>query len=330
MRCDFALSVLLFVIVSFHSPAQALPGMRTPCAGQIHQAAVDEWKNLVQTVSIVGTENRYTYPESGYTEEQIKQRFSGTGEFTCGGGVGAANLVLRNGLIALDSHALFKVDFSNHECIRPLTSDELKECYFSVIDSKGNVLPYRYHINPSTIKMGGKNAAHPKRGGAYCDDTKIIGNDWAVVELVEPVPKQLATAYELFDPSVVKDGMGQYAIDNLKITTVAAGAENFKKGPVPTICDGIVGYVGFRTDSFGDRYPTQTNSCSGGKGTSGAGVTVQQGDHVAALFGITTWTKHSSFDGVEYGNKNFSAGTVIDGAFRQAILDCQLRCPHTD
>lgn len=286
---------------------------------------------MVQTVSIVGTENRFTYPESGYTEEQIKQRFSGTGEFTCGDGVSAANLVLRNGLLALDAHAFFKVDFDNHhQCTRHLTLEELKGCYFKAIDSRGNVLPTKYYINPSTLKMGGRNSAYPRKGGSHCQESKVVGNDWAVVELLEPVPKSLASPYVLFDQSILKNGHGEYEFDKLNTTTVAAGAENFKKGLMPTICDGVVGYVGYQTESSGDRYLTHTNSCSGGSGTSGAGVIVQQGEQVGALFGIVTRVKDSSFDGIEYGNKNFSAGAVVDREFRQSILDCQVRCPTTD
>jgi hypothetical protein len=321
---------ILILTGSFESPLYALPGMRMPCPSQTHQAVVDQWKGMIQTVAIVGVENRYIYPESGYSEQQIKQRFSGTGEFHCGGQAGGANLVLRNGLLALDSHAFFKIDENTGQCLRPLTAAELNNCYFNVIDSKGNVLPRQYHINPATLKMGGRNSAHPKRGGSVCDDMKNVGNDWAVVELGEQVPSALANSYDLFDSSRLKNGRGEFDFNKLNVTVVAAGATNFKKGIVPTICDGGVGYIGLRTDPNGDQFPMHTNSCSSGPGTSGGGVTVPQGDRPAALFGVATWSKDKTYDGIEYGNKNFTAGTVIDGAFREAILSCQVRCPTTD
>jgi hypothetical protein len=295
-------------------------------------AAEGEPSKYVRTVSIVGpVDNRRTFSESGYQEEQIRKRFSGTGELHCGGRVGAANLVLRNGLLALEAHAFFRRD-ENHNCLGLLSPKDLSACYFNVIDARGNFVRYPYYINPATLKMGGRNPANARVGGSVCKDEHVPGNDWAVVELKDPVPHSVATPYDLFDTTQLGDRSNGFSkLDNLKVAVVAAGAENFDKGLMPTICNGIVGFIGIYADVNGDQHATHTNSCSGGSGTSGAAVAVEQGDHAAALFGIATSFRPDTaeFNYVEYGPKNFSAGPVIEGEFKDAILRCSVSCPTT-
>lgn len=301
--------------------AAALPGMPLPCAAGIHRTSVSEWENLVQTVSIVGKiDNRKTFPDYAadhWPPVDMKLQFSGNGEFHCGDSVGGASFVYRNDLLVLDAHTFFHWNKDRTKCLGPVSKSDLELCYVKTISSNGEIQDRKFSINPSTLRMD-KN---------YCANEGLTGNDWAVVELKHDPKIGLPTVipYELYDTSKIRKADGTFK--KIGVTVVSAGATNFKKGPVPTICDGEMGYVGYEKDSVGKVHIWQTNSCSSGPGDSGAGIAFYAPGEKPKLIGVQTFGKGPVNDGLPYGDDNFSAGTLIEGDLREALISCKLHCP---
>lgn len=309
---------------AFTFGASALPGMRMPCPGQVHHSAVNEWQDMVHTVSIVGkVDNRKTFSDyktehwPPLSDEDMKLQFSGNGEFHCGGGAGGASFVFRNDLLVPDAHTFFHWSKDKSKCLGPISKAELQQCYIKIISAQGVVQDQRYPINPATLQMNRD----------YCDNEHLTGNDWAVVELKHDpqIGLPAVVPYSLYDTDQLKSSDGSYKTTN--VTVVSAGATNFKGGPVPTICDGEMDVMGLEKDSIGNAHIWQTNSCSSGPGDSGAGIAFYAPGKAPRLLGVQTFGKPSSFDGQPYGDDNFSGGTFITGDFREAILACKTKCP---
>lgn len=287
----------------------------------------------VMLASIIGSEdNRKTFSESGITEDQIRSNFSGTGEFYCGPYIGTASLILRNSLLTLAAHTFFRLDASFELCVGLFDHETLSQCYFRPFDTKGNPTNQRYYIQASSLRLEWGDGTEPKKIGGHCKDREVIGNDWAVVELKDPVPGEVARAYEIFDTSVfLSSTSSQPNIGALpfNVTVISAGATNFSKGAVPTICRGIVGFIGTQLDADSRSHLVQTNSCSMGAGGSGSAVVMERQNEVPVLIGLATSGKSSAYDGIPYGNLNFTSGPLAEGEFKKALVECRVKCPDS-
>lgn len=296
------------------------------CPDAIHKSALAAADYLVKVAIIGEKDNRFDYPtyarDHDLTPAQMKQKFSGTGEFHCGGIRGGANLVSNNGRLALSSHQFFKED-KQGKCLGILDKKALSDCYFYPISSDGTRIKKPFFIDPDSLKMQDYPCGIARPG--HCADRDTYGNDWAVVDLLTPVPDSMAGHYEVTDTTILN---GKVSYDHpLNISVVAAFADNFAGGNIPTICDGMIGYLKPQTDSATNEI-AQTNSCSAGRGTSGGGVIFQpQKGQTPLLVGISTRSKNKELDGVQYGNDNFTAGPTVQGDFLKAIRGKKINCP---
>jgi hypothetical protein len=296
----------------------------------IHSALLQQF-DLLQKISMVGSENRETYTayakKRNLSDEQMLTLVSGTGLIRCYDGEdysksdyddSGANLVSQSGCLALDSHVFMAKDKKGN--CRFKNPRELKSCFFGALDAKGRPVGKPLEIDPTSLKL-------PK-GATSCSDPKVIGLDWAVIKLKEPVPENIAKAYEIFDMTQLGTVETKYPkVDKehqLQVSVVAMPADNFSDPNAATICDGTVATIGTQKDSNGNLQFAHTNSCSSGKGSSGGSVTVRRGnDKAPELFGVISRTKSSKHDREPYGVTNFTPGTIIQGEFLQAINECK-------
>lgn len=278
------------------------------------------FKNLVQQIAIIGKkDNRETYPAYARRTGFDTSNLSGTVRLVCGREGGAANLVSSNGCFAVDSHA-FMIRDSKRKCQRFMTDEEIRiSCYFQTVDPNGRILPERHLLNHESLKL-------PETDN--CNEPDTFGNDWAVIQARFDVPARLSKPYPIFDTSAfgsVEDNFANVGYKNpWKVTVVSMPSNNYVDPSAPTICDGVMGVVQTEKDSQGKTEVFHTTSCSSGPGNSGGAVTIHRGkNEVPAILGVATWSKNRDKDGVEYGNENYTAGTVIRGEFLKAINDCK-------
>lgn len=175
---------------------------------------------------------------------------------------------------------------------RKVTS--LSACYFQTFSPGENGT--RYYIEPETLKI-------PLTS---CPNGDEAGSDIAFVRLKEAVRE--------IEPYAVFEGDERYERFNFvdkAMTKVSAVNSRFRNFPDRTmsINDGcVIDQIHSESITF-----SLASKCSTDEGNSGAGNFFIDGDRRPVLFGVTSFTSRSEFDGQPYGSNNFTLAAPLRG-----------------
>ena len=263
--------------------------------------------------SVVGETNRLTYrafAAKRFNGDVHKlSRYSAAGRFSCVGFFTASGTIVgKPDVLVLAAHSVYEKDKNGKCSPRPY----LQSCYFEPINVDGSYSNRKYRIVPNTVKVSGD----------YQCEGSDLDIDWAVVRLQDRV-----THVTPFTPFRVNDAV---EMRKRNVVSFAASADNFRRGEVPTICEGELHFV-WPPSHFRDGGAPYSSAdsdgiaidCSAGGGTSGGAVILDdqnQGPQFIGLISAGTTDSQSEKEYHNFSIHNYSGGPLFYGDFYTAVM----------
>lgn len=232
------------------------------------------------------SDSRLTLPEfaakTGQDPTLFEARYAATGMVVCAGVYSTAQLTIKNDVVTTAAHAFYDADGNPR--------GDLATCVFSVmVEGKQRSIP----IDVVSLKVGSRNpyAVAPV-------------HDWAVVRLVEAVPK--ARPYAVGTP-------GPVGTQIVMVANRHRGWVNDGRKAIETCA--------IRTETSVERASARELAidCSAGEGASGSAIMLPGAS--CSMVGIYVgWrSTHPDRPG-PYSETHMNFGVAVEGPFRHAIM----------